>query len=194
MAGRAYPVFWHNGSREAMKKLLIVLLPVLFIVPGWLLYRQRSAPAEAAFVRVSRETLVSALVTNGKVEPLEWSAALAERTGVVETFRAERGRRVNRGDVLVELETAEARTEFAAAQERVAEARAGLQLLERGGRAAELAGLEGEAEDDEFVAHLESCFDGELIRTLLGELRKQIQQPTCRPAAVVIDAAAKSAE
>ena len=128
-----------------MKKLLVVLLPVLLVAAGWLLYRQRNAPPEAPFARVTRETLVSALVTNGKVEPLEWSAALAERAGVVVTFRAERGRRVNRGDVLVELDNAEGRTELAAAEARVAEARAGLQLFERGGRAGELAGLEGEA-------------------------------------------------
>jgi HlyD family secretion protein len=140
----ALPVFWHNGSREAMKKLLLLPLPVLLIAAGWAFYRQRNALPEAPFARVTRETLVSALVTNGKAEPLEWSAALAERAGVVETFRAERGRRVNRGEVLVELGAAEAGTELAAAEARMAEARAGLQLLERGGRASDLAGLEGD--------------------------------------------------
>ncbi|HSW51239.1 MAG TPA: efflux RND transporter periplasmic adaptor subunit [Bryobacteraceae bacterium] len=127
-----------------MKKLLVVLLAGLLVLAGWLLHRERNRPPEAVFARAARETLVSSLVTNGKVEPLEWSAVLAERAGVVETFRAERGRQVSRGDVLLELGAAEARTELAAAEARVAEARAVLQLFERGGRAADLAGLEGD--------------------------------------------------
>ncbi|MFB3779420.1 MAG: efflux RND transporter periplasmic adaptor subunit [Bryobacteraceae bacterium] len=129
-----------------MKKLLVVLLAGLIVAAGLLLYRERNRPPEVPFARAVRETLVSALVTNGKVEPVEWLAALAERAGVVEVFRAERGRRVSRGDVLLELDAAEARTELAAAEARVAEARAALQLFERGGRAAELAGLEGDRE------------------------------------------------
>lgn len=48
-------------------------------------------------------------------------------------------------------------------------------------------GLEGQAEDGDFVAHLEASFDPELIRTMLAELRKQIQRPTFRPKAKIIE-------
>lgn len=48
-------------------------------------------------------------------------------------------------------------------------------------------GLEGKAESGEFVAHLESAFDPALIRSLLAELRKQIQNPTLRPEARIIE-------
>ncbi len=129
-----------------MKKLLLLLVPVVFVLLGWALYRQRHTPPEVPFARVVRETVVSTLVTNGKVEPYEWAAVLAERSGVVERFHAGRGTRVKRGDLLVELGAQDAKTEMTAAEARAAEARAELQVFERGGRASDLAGLEGETE------------------------------------------------
>jgi hypothetical protein len=50
------------------------------------------------------------------------------------------------------------------------------------------AGLDGKAEESDFVPHLEDSFDPDLIRSLLAELRRQLQNPTLRPAAVIIDA------
>lgn len=50
------------------------------------------------------------------------------------------------------------------------------------------AGLDGQARQAEFVPNLKTSFDPALIRYLLTELRKQIQRPTLRPAARVIEA------
>jgi len=66
----------------------------------------------------------------------------------------------------------------------------GLQFEPRVARAlceAVTAGLDGKAEEAEFVGHLEAAFDPELIRTMLAELRNQLENPTYRPAAVVIE-------
>jgi multidrug efflux pump subunit AcrA (membrane-fusion protein) len=93
---------------------------------------------------VSRGTLVSTLVTNGTVEPVEWAAVLTERAGVVRTFRAERGTRVLRGDVLAELGVEDTQADLTAAEARAAQARAELRIFEQGGRASELAALAGE--------------------------------------------------
>jgi putative nucleotidyltransferase with HDIG domain len=49
------------------------------------------------------------------------------------------------------------------------------------------AGLEGKAEESEFVSHLEESFDPEMIRTMLAELRKQLQHPTLRPRAKIVE-------
>jgi glycine oxidase len=84
----------------------------------WWLVRQKNAPPEIPFAKVTRGTLVSALVTNGRVEPLEWAAVLAERSGVVEAFHAERGMRVKRGDPLAELGAQDARIDLSAAEAR----------------------------------------------------------------------------
>ena len=127
-----------------MKKLLLLLVPVLLLVVGWLLYRHRNAPPVVPFTKVIRETVVSTLVTNGKVEPYEWEAVLAERSGVVEAFHAARGTRVKQGDLLVELGAQEAKTELSAAEARAAQARAEGQVFEGGGRASDLAALDGE--------------------------------------------------
>ena len=127
-----------------MKKLLWLLLPVLLLALGWLMYRRGNAPLEVPFARVTRGTLVSTLVTNGKVEPVEWAAVLAERSGVVRTLHAERGARVQRGDVLVELGVEDTQADLAAAEARAAQARAELRLFEQGGRASELAALASE--------------------------------------------------
>jgi RND family efflux transporter MFP subunit len=129
-----------------MKKLLLLFVPVLLLLLGWLLYRQRNTPPEVPFARVLRETVVSTLVTNGKVEPYEWRAVRAERSGVVEAFHAARGARVKQGDLLAELGAGDARAELGAAEARAAQARAELGLLEGGGRSSELAALGGEIE------------------------------------------------
>lgn len=124
-----------------MKRLLLVLLvPALAVV--WWVYRRSSAAPEVPFTKVKRETLVSTLVTNGKVEPLEWVEIRAEHGGIVDRVLVEVGQPVSRGAGLIQLNADTARTELTAAEARVTQARAELEVLHRGGRAAELAEIE----------------------------------------------------
>ena len=44
---------------------------------------RKNQPPEVRFARVVRETITSSVPTNGKVEPLEWAVARAERAGAV---------------------------------------------------------------------------------------------------------------
>ena len=60
-----------------MKKLWL-LLPILLIALGWWAYRRKNDPPQVPFAKVIRETLVSTLPTNGKVEPIEWQAVRVE--------------------------------------------------------------------------------------------------------------------
>lgn len=125
-----------------MKKLL-ALAGVLVLVLGWWAYRRRNAPPEAPFAKVTRETVVSTLITNGRMEPVEWIAVLAERSGVVEKLHAERGTRVARGDMLAEVGAENSKSDLAAAEARVSQARAELSVIEGGGRASDLAEIDG---------------------------------------------------
>ena len=125
-----------------MKKLL-ALVGVLVLILGWWAWRRRNAPPEAPFAKVTRETVVSTLITNGRMEPVEWSAVLAERAGVVEKLHAERGTRVGRGDVLAELGSENLKSDLVAAEARAAQARAELSVIESGGRASDLAEIDG---------------------------------------------------
>jgi HlyD family secretion protein len=127
--------------RRAVWAAAPVLLLAVFV---WWELRRRAAPPEVPFTRVRRETIVSTVVTNGKVEPLEWVAVRAVRAGLVEKVHVRHGQRVARGQTLVELDAADARTELAAAEGRLEQARAALEILEHGGPALEQARLEGE--------------------------------------------------
>ena len=124
-----------------MKKLL-TLVGVLALVLGWWAYRRKNAPPEAPFAKLTRETVVSTLITNGRIEPVEWTAVLAERSGVVEKLHTERGTRVGRGDMLAEIGAENSKSDLAAAEARVAQARADLSVVEAGGRASDLAEID----------------------------------------------------
>lgn len=128
------------------KALLLGSVAVLAAAAIWMTYARKSAPPEVPFAKVRRERLVSNLVTNGKVEPLEWVAVRAGRSGLVEKVLVERGSMVGRGAPLVELSSRDAEAELASAVSRIAQARAELETMDRGGRAAELAEIQGALE------------------------------------------------
>lgn len=98
---------------------------------------KRAGPPEVDFVKVARETLVSSLNTNGKVEPIEWMPVRAERSGVVTGVLVSRGQHVAKDQPLVELDTRVAQADLAKAQAAMQEAKAQQQVLAQGGRMAE---------------------------------------------------------
>ncbi len=108
--------------------------------------QMRSQPPEAPFAKAARETLISTLSTNGKVEPLESAAARAERAGVVARILAEKGQAVAQGAVLAELEAREARGDVAAAEARLAQFQAEREAVLKGGRQREITELATAAE------------------------------------------------
>jgi hypothetical protein len=59
-----------------LKKLLVLVLALIAVAIAWGVLR-RSRPPRVDFARVTRQTLVSALSTNGKAEPFEWREARA---------------------------------------------------------------------------------------------------------------------
>ena len=84
-----------------MKKLLLLLLLAgVAAVIVWGVLRKNDPP-KVNFVRVKRQTLVSTLPTNGKVEPSEWQSVRAETGGIVSRVPVEEGQVVAAGTVLV---------------------------------------------------------------------------------------------
>jgi HlyD family secretion protein len=102
----------------------------------WILSR-RTAPPEVEFVKVARETIVSSLGTNGKVEPIEWLPARAERAGTITRVLIARGQQVKKGAPLVDLDTRMVNAELGKAQAAINEAQTQQQVLDQGGRIAE---------------------------------------------------------
>jgi len=115
---------------------LAILLVGAAVIVAWVLTK-KAAPPEVEFVKVARETLISSLSTNGKVEPIEWMPVRAERSGVITRVLVSRGQQVTKGQPLVELDTRVASADLSKAEAAIQEAKAQEQILTQGGRIAE---------------------------------------------------------
>ena len=126
-----------------MKKLWW-LLPVLVVALGWWAYHRKNDPPKVPFARVIRETLVSTLATNGKVEPIDWQAVRVERAGVISKVPVQEGQTIGQGGVLATLSETGLQADLNDAEARVAQARADLGTIEAGGRQSELTTIDNE--------------------------------------------------
>jgi HlyD family secretion protein len=131
--------------REAAVRARAFLWLAALVCAGlltWGLLKWKKQPPEVQFVRVTRQTIHSSVPTNGKVEPIEWAIAHAERAGPVEKILIQRSQNVAKDQPLVELDSTEARGNLLAAQARIAQAKADLEVIARGGRSTDLAEVE----------------------------------------------------
>ncbi len=115
---------------------LAILLVGAAVIVAWVATK-RAAPPEVEFVKVTRETLISSLSTNGKVEPIEWMPVRSERSGVITQVLVSRGQQVAKDQPLVELDTRVASADLSKAQAAIQEAKAQQQVFTQGGRMAE---------------------------------------------------------
>jgi HlyD family secretion protein len=120
--------------------LLLAALAGLLLA-GWQIDKWRHQPPEISFARVTRELIASTVPTNGKVEPVVWATARADRAGAVEEIRVQQGQYVKADAPLVELDSSEARAERAAAESRIEQIKADLETLNKGGRATDLSDI-----------------------------------------------------
>src|SRR5437867_1366039 len=109
-------------ERRVLKKLVIPAAILLIAGTAWFYGRKPEIPA-VPFAKVTRETLVSTLPTNGKIEPLEWAPVRAEGSGVVDRVAVHDGQVVKQGHLLATLRISGAAPSLAGAGDRsVAEA------------------------------------------------------------------------
>jgi HlyD family secretion protein len=122
---------------------LAILLVGAAVIVTWAALK-KAEPPTVDFTKAIRETLISSLSTNGKVEPIEWMPVRAERAGVITRISVARGQSVHEGDPLVELDTRVANADVSRAQAAIQEARAQQKVLSEGGRAAERQQIESD--------------------------------------------------
>lgn len=127
-------------------RVALILMAIPVVALAWWIHRRNTSPREIPFTKVKRESLVSMLATNGKVEPSEWVSVKAERPGVILRVLAQKGQRVEKGALLMELDPRDAQAEVASAEAAVAGARAQLQIVMEGGRSAEKVEIENALE------------------------------------------------
>ena len=120
---------------------MLLLLAGIAAAIGWGILR-KNEPPKVNFARVKRQSLVSLLPTNGKVEPFEWQAAHSEAAGIVSRLEVHEGQRVAKGAVLAVLIDLSRQAEIGAAEAKLAEADPGVAAVESGGRPAELTDIE----------------------------------------------------
>jgi HlyD family secretion protein len=132
-----------------LKKWLLLLLLAAAAAIAWGVLR-KSPPPKAPVSRVKRQTLVSSLPTNGKVEPLSWQTLYAETAGIVSRLDIREGQPVSQGQTIADITDPSSQSDIDAAEAKVAEARAALAGLEAGGRPAEFADIESRLERARF--------------------------------------------
>src|SRR6478736_2693348 len=104
--------------------------------------RDDSVPVTTA--RVSRSTIRSAISTNGKVEPVHNFEAHAPIGTTVKRVLVNEGDHVKKGQLLVELDAATARSQAAQAQAQLKSAEADISGLEHGGTQEEVMTLQAQ--------------------------------------------------
>jgi len=124
------------------KFLWLMLIPLAAL--GWWVYHRNSDAPEVPFARVIRETLVSTLPTNGKVEPIEWQAVRVEQAGLVSKVPVQEGQAVSRGTPLAVLSDTGLQAALDDAEARVAQVRADLATIDAGGQQLELTTIESD--------------------------------------------------
>ncbi len=123
-----------------VQRLLLLLIPIVALI-GWLMARGAPAP-EVPFTSPRRETLVSTLTTNGRVDPYEWAAVHSETAGPVADVHVVKGQIVSKGQAIATISAGTASAELSSAESRVNAAQAELDTLSSGGRATELAEIQ----------------------------------------------------
>lgn len=124
------------------RKLILGILGIALLVVILPRYFGRGTKPEVTVLAIGRENLSAMIASNGKVEPLEPQIFRAPFDGFVSRVLAVEGRAVKRGELLLEMETAETAAALARAKEELVTAEETLRAARAGGPAAEVAQLE----------------------------------------------------
>jgi HlyD family secretion protein len=124
-------------------KLLLSLAALAAVAGGvwWAAFGRSTVPV-VKFSKPRRETLVSDLSTNAKVEPIEWAPVRAEAPGLIAKLYVKLGQTVAPGAAIALVSNTGLADQAKAAEARTAEAQADLDSLTGGGSSSELTDIE----------------------------------------------------
>ncbi len=127
-----------NGSRWPLFAVLLLVLALIGI------FSSRTAKISVRVATIERGTLRSQISTNGKVEPVKNFEAHALTAATVRRVFVHEGQHVKKGQLLVELEDADARTQAAHAMAQLRSAEADENAAKTGGTREEVLNTEAE--------------------------------------------------
>src|SRR6185437_14323966 len=121
-----------NGSeRKRLFTVLAITAAAVLLFTGWMRLRNTVVPVRTE--QVTRQNIASVISTNGKVEPVKNFAAYAPAPAVVKRILVREGDHVKQGQLLLELDDADARAQAAKALAQLRAAEADLQAAQTGG-------------------------------------------------------------
>jgi HlyD family secretion protein len=128
-----------NGKENNKQSLLggaitwLALAIIAAVVLTAFILHRRSDVVPVRAVEVTRQTIVSSISTNGKIEPVDNFEAHAPAAVGVKSVLVKPGDQVRAGQLLIELDDATARADAARAQAQLAAAQADLHAVRQGG-------------------------------------------------------------
>jgi HlyD family secretion protein len=132
-------------------KLIVWIVAAAAVTGGaWWVVQGRASLPEVKFVKPERETLVSHLPTNAKVEPIEWAPVRVESPGLVVKLNVKLGDKVPKGASIAQVNETGLAEQAKAAEARTAQSQAELDILARGGSSSELTDIENSLTKSKF--------------------------------------------
>src|SRR5215813_7235570 len=120
----------NNGRGRRMVIVLVLAVAAVLLFTG-INWRHTGTPVRAE--KVVRQEIASVISTNGKIEPVNSFEAHAPAPAIVKRVLVAEGDRVKPGQLLVQLDDAEARAQAARALTQLRSAEAAIQAVKTGG-------------------------------------------------------------
>jgi HlyD family secretion protein len=150
----------NNSDRNRLLGIIAALLVAVVLFSGWMKLRGGGGVIVRA-EKVSRQDIANTISTNGKIEPVNNFAAPAAAPATVKRVLVREGDHVKAGQLLVQLDDADALAQAAKARAELRAAEADLHAIESGGTNEEVlttrsALIKAQAERDEARRNLEA--------------------------------------
>jgi HlyD family secretion protein len=133
-----------NASFLARHRWIVTTIAIVAAVVLLASFMSREPAVPVRAVNAQRATIRSVVSTNGKVEPLQNFEAHAPVGTTVKKILVREGDEVKKGQLLVQLDDAQARSQAARAQAQVLGAEADLNAIQKGGNREEVLTLESQ--------------------------------------------------
>jgi HlyD family secretion protein len=149
----------NNSERKRVLTVIAALVVAVVVFSGWWKFRSNGVAVRAE--EVTRQDISNVISTNGKIEPLNNFEAHAPAPATVKRVLVSEGDQVKAGELLVQLDDADARAQAAKALAHLRSAESDLHAVEAGGTHEEVlttrSGLaKAQADRDEARRNLEA--------------------------------------
>jgi HlyD family secretion protein len=165
-----------NASFIARHRWIVTTIAIVAAVVFLASFMSREPAVPVRAVTAQRGTIRSVVSTNGKVEPLQNFEAHAPVGTTVNKILVREGDHVKKGQLLVQMNDTEARSQAARAQAQVRSAEADLSAIQKGGNREEVLTLESQI--------TKARTDSDTAQRNLDALRRLRQQGAASPGEV----------